>query len=164
MDTVAKCWGAAQGNWRNKKVLHSDSSLFRQPTSTDGNLNRRRHSRSQLCSIESKAFRATITLYPIGRPVRATITLYPIGRPVRATITLYHIGRPVRATITLYPIVRPVRATITLYPIGRPIRATITLYHIGRPVRATITLYPIGRCIFHIAYNKRPDDHDENVV
>ena len=30
--------------------------------------------------------RATITLYPIGRPVRATITLYPIGRPV---ITLF---------------------------------------------------------------------------
>ena len=42
---------------------------------------------------------ATITLYPIGRPVRATITLYPIGRPVRATITLYPIGRPVRATV-----------------------------------------------------------------
>ena len=36
---------------------------------------------------------ATITLYPIGRPVRATITLYPIRRPVRATITLYPIGR-----------------------------------------------------------------------
>ena len=51
---------------------------------------------------------ATITLYPIGRPVRATITLYPIGRPVRATITLYPIGRPVRATITLYPKGRPV--------------------------------------------------------
>ena len=64
--------------------------------------------------------------------VRATITVYPIGRPVRATITLYPIGRPVRATITLYPIGRPVRATITLYLIGRPIRATIILYHIGR--------------------------------
>ena len=47
---------------------------------------------------------ATITLYPIGRPVRATITLYPIGRPVNATITLYFIGRLVKATITLYPI------------------------------------------------------------
>ena len=47
--------------------------------------------------------RATITLYPIGRPVRVTITLSPIGRPVRVTITLYPIGRPVRATITLYP-------------------------------------------------------------
>ena len=69
------------------------------------------------CQIPS-IFRATITLYPIGRPVRATITLYPIGRPVRATITLYPIVRPVRATITLYPIGRPVRATITLYPKG----------------------------------------------
>ena len=82
---------------------------------------------------------ATITLYPIGRPVRAIITLYPIGRPVRATITLYPIGRPVRAIITPYPIGRPVRATITLYPIGRPVRPTITLYPIGRPVRAIIT-------------------------
>ena len=36
--------------------------------------------------------------------VRATITLYPIGRPVRTTITLYLIGRPVRATVTQYPI------------------------------------------------------------
>ena len=45
------------------------------------------------CQIPS-IFRATITLYPIGRPVRTTITLYPIGRPVRATITytLYPIG------------------------------------------------------------------------
>ena len=33
-------------------------------------------------------YRATITLYPIRRPVRAIITLYPIGRPVRVTITL----------------------------------------------------------------------------
>ena len=48
---------------------------------------------------EKEQVRATITLYPIGRPVRATITLYPIGRSVRATITLYPIGRPVRATI-----------------------------------------------------------------
>ena len=42
---------------------------------------------------DRKSVRATITLYPIGRPVRATITLYPIGRPVRTTITLYPIGR-----------------------------------------------------------------------
>ena len=28
----------------------------------------------EICKV-----RATITLYPIGRPVRATITLYPIG-------------------------------------------------------------------------------------
>ena len=39
-----------------------------------------------------RSVRATITLYPIGRPVRSTITLYPIWRPVRATITLYLIG------------------------------------------------------------------------
>ena len=30
--------------------------------------------------VENVSIRATITLYPIGRPVRATITLYPIGR------------------------------------------------------------------------------------
>ena len=54
---------------------------------------------------------ATITLYPIGRPVRAIITLYPIGRPA---ITMYPMGRPIKATITLYPIGRPVRATIIL--------------------------------------------------
>ena len=90
----------------------------------------------RVISEQAKKVRATITLYPIGRPVRATITLYPIGRPVRATITLYPIGR---STITLYPIGR---STITLYPIGR---STITLYPIGR---STITLYPMGRHCF----------------
>ena len=41
----------------------------------------------------------TIKQYPLGRP-RATIALYPIGRPV----ILYAIGRPVRATITQNPL------------------------------------------------------------
>ena len=41
--------------------------------------------------------KATITLYPLGRPVRATVTLY--RRPVRATITLSHIGRPFIITL-----------------------------------------------------------------
>ena len=72
-------------------------------------LNEWAESIEKVISEQAKKVRATITLYPIGRPVRATITLYPIGRPVRATITLYPIGRPVRATITLYPIGRPVR-------------------------------------------------------
>ena len=54
-------------------------------------------------NLYKEKFRATITLYPIGRPTRATITLYPIGRsrPVRATVTLYPIGRPTRASIIL---------------------------------------------------------------
>ena len=47
-------------------------------------------------SYQGWIVRATITLYPIGRPFGVTITLYPIGRPVRATITLYPIGRLVR--------------------------------------------------------------------
>ena len=47
-------------------------------------------------SIIECSVRATIILYPIGRPVRATIILYPIGRPFRDTIRLYPIGRPVR--------------------------------------------------------------------
>ena len=73
-------------------------------------------------SLESKFTRGETAVEDEKTQVRATITLYPIGKPVRATITLYPIGRPVRATITLYPIGRPVRATITLYPIGRPAR------------------------------------------